>query len=225
MRAVPRVRAWPSPLAPLPHSGRGEAAARAVAFQQPARGLVLLALLIMLILVAVGALAAAEVWSTALKREREVELLFIGNQYRRAIESYWKMSPGRRAYPPSIDVLLTDNRFPNPVHHLRRIYRDPMSESGEFEPIVQANALIGVRSTSADAPIKKAGFGPLYAQFESAESYAQWQFIFLPRGATLIANPGANPNPSPPPIGQGPFSQGPAPGVPVPQPPQVPTGR
>jgi type II secretory pathway pseudopilin PulG len=50
-------------------------------------GLVLLALLIMLILVAVGALAAAEVWSTTLKREREVELLFVGNQYRRAIES------------------------------------------------------------------------------------------------------------------------------------------
>src|SRR5690242_7781649 len=155
-------------------------------------GLVLLALLIMLILVAVGALAAAEVWSTTLKREREVQLLFVGNQYRRAIESYWKMSPGRRAYPPSIDVLLTDNRFPNPVHHLRRVYRDPMTESGEFEPILLANGLIGVHSTSVDAPIKKAGFLPYFKQFEDAESYAQWQFIFSPRGVPpVIPTPGS----------------------------------
>jgi type II secretory pathway pseudopilin PulG len=181
------------------------------------RGLVLLALLIMLILVAVGALAAAEVWSTTLKREREVELLFVGNQYRRAIESYWKMSPGRRAYPPSIDVLLTDNRFPNPVHHLRRVYRDPMTESGEFEPILQANAFIGVRSTSPDTPIKKAGFSPIYAQFENADSYAQWQFIFSPRGVQAPVNSVQNPSPPPPS-----FNQGPAPGVNVPQ---VPTGR
>jgi type II secretory pathway pseudopilin PulG len=191
--------------------------------QVPSRssGLVLLALLIMLILVAVGALAAAEVWSTTLKREREVELLFIGNQYRRAIEEYWKMSPGRRAYPPSIDVLLTDNRFPNPVHHLRRVYRDPMTESGEFQPVMQANALIGVHSTSTDVPIKKAGFARVYAQFESAESYDQWQFVFLPRGVQQApVNSGAvAPNPNLPSFSP---SQGPAPGVPLPQ---APTGR
>lgn len=180
----------------------------------------LLALLIMLILVGVGALAAAEVWSTTLKREREVQLMFVGNQYRRAIESYWKVSPGRRAYPPSIDVLLTDNRFPNPVHHLRRVYRDPMTETGEFEPVMQANALIGVRSTSEDVPIKKAGFPQVYQQFENADTYAQWQFVFLPRGGTLPVNSGVvGPNPNLPSFSP---SQGPAPGVPVPQ---APTGR
>jgi len=192
----------------------------------PARtlGLVLLALLIMLILVGVGALGAAEVWSTTLKREREAQLLFVGEQYRRAIGDYWRMSPGRRAYPPSIDVLLTDDRFPNPVHHLRRVYRDPMTEAGEFEPILQANAMIGVHSTSTDAPMKRAGFSQLYAQFENADSYAQWSFVFVPKGVNFNAaslNPG-NPlnapiNPSAPSL-----NQGPAPGVPVPQ---APTGR
>jgi len=205
-------------------STAGRKAARTAALQRPAQGLVLLALLIMLILVGVGALGAAEVWSTTLKREREAQLLFVGEQYRRAIGDYWRMSPGRRAYPPSIDVLLTDDRFPNPVHHLRRAYRDPMTESGEFEPIMQANAVIGVHSTSADAPIKRAGFPQSYAQFKDAESYAQWQFVFAPKGVNLNAatlNPN-NPlnapvNPSAPS-----FNQGPAPGVPVPQ---APTGR
>jgi len=181
---------------------------------------VLLALLIMLILVGVAALAAAEVWSTTLKREREVQLMFVGNQYRRAVESYWKVSPGRRAYPPSIDVLLTDNRFPNPVHHLRRVYRDPMTETGEFEPIIQGNAFIGVHSTSEDTPIKKAGFAPIYSQFENADTYSQWQFVFLPKGVQPPANSGVvAPNPNLPSFSP---SQGPAPGVPVPQ---APTGR
>jgi type II secretory pathway pseudopilin PulG len=187
-------------------------------------GLVLLALLIMLILIGVGALGAAEVWSTTLKRERETELLFIGNQYRRAIQEYWKMSPGRRAYPPSVDVLLTDNRFPNPVHHLRRVYRDPMTATGEFEPIVQANALVGVHSVSTDAPIKHAGFPTWFQQFENAESYSQWHFMFLPPGAQLA--PGATTQqPVISGLNQGSSftpSQGPAPGVPVPQ---VPPGR
>jgi type II secretory pathway pseudopilin PulG len=190
---------------------------------RPAAGLVLLALLIMLVLIGVAALGAAEVWATSVKREREAELLFVGDQYRRAILSYWKVSPGRRAYPPSIDVLLTDNRFPNPVHHLRRVYRDPMTETGEFEPIIQANALMGVHSTSDAAPIKKANFAQPYKQFESAETYAQWQFIFLPPGVQQLANPNAPPTPQPNSPDPNSPSQGPAPGVPLP--PQAPTGR
>ncbi|HEX4596173.1 MAG TPA: type II secretion system protein [Burkholderiaceae bacterium] len=186
----------------------------------------LLALLIMLILVGVAALAAGEVWSTTLKRERETELLFIGNQYRRAIEEYMKMSPRRRAFPPSVDVLLTDNRFPNPVHHLRRLYRDPMTENGEFEPIMQSNGLIGIHSVSTDAPIKKAGFPPALAQFENADTYAQWQFIFVPKGVNVNLNPNANSlNPNINPNTQVPgFNQGPAPGVQL-QPAPDPTGR
>lgn len=199
-----------------------ERPARARTMGRPPRasGLVLLALLIMLILVAVAALAAAEVWATTLKRERETQLLFVGEQYRRAIESYWKVSPGRRAYPPSMDVLLTDDRFPNPVHHLRRLYRDPMTETGEFEPIMQSNALVGVHSTSTDVPIKQANFPPQYQAFKDAEDYTKWQFIFVPKGTNLLLAPGAQPaipqpgSPSP--------SQGPAPGVPVPLP--APTG-
>ena len=145
-------------------------------------------------------------------------------QYRRAIASYWKVSPGRRSYPPSIEVLLTDDRFPNPVHHLRRIYRDPMTESGEFEPLKQANSVVGVHTTSDDAPIKHAGFPKRYKLFEDAEHYSQWQFVFAPPGAASVILPANGQNPQQP--GQAPpdpsSQQGPAPGVTLPQ---VPTGR
>jgi type II secretory pathway pseudopilin PulG len=187
------------------------------------RGLVLLALLIMLILIGVAALAAGEVWSTTLKREREAELLFVGSQYRRAVAEYWRMSPGRRSYPVTLDSLLTDERFPNPVHHLRRLYRDPMTETGEFEVIKLANGISGVHSTSQDEPIKRANFPVIYKTFEEAENYSQWNFVFTPTGVNPLVNPGAVPAQSPAPTTPD-TPQGPAPGVSVPMP-QSPPGR
>jgi type II secretory pathway pseudopilin PulG len=195
-------------------SPRGRAAGR----RAGQRGLVLIALMLMLVLVGIGALAAAEVWSTQRQREREVELMFDGDQYRRAIEEYWKSTPGpRKLLPSSIEQLLTDDRFPNPVHHLRRAYRDPMNENGDWELIKVNNALTGVRSASTQAPIKRAGFPQRYKQFEKAETYADWQFVFSPTGVLFNPQPGApmqplTPTPSTPGVG--------APGVPVPNLPQ-----
>ena len=157
------------------------------------RGLMLIALLLTLMLLSIGMLAAAEVWATARKREREQELLWAGDQYRRAIESYWRMMPGRMVLPNSIKQLLDDDRFPNPVHHLRQVYRDPMTEDGMFALIVVNNALVGVHSKSKDTPIKLARFPKRYEQFASAKDYSQWQFVFVP--PTLSTAPGTTANP------------------------------
>jgi len=168
--------------------------------RQTQGGLVLIALMLMLILVGIGALSAAEIWSTARKREREVELLWVGDQYRRAVESYWKTTPGpRKVLPTTISQLLNDDRFPNPVHHLRQAYRDPMAEDTDFEPVIINNALVGVHSTSTAVPMKHAHFPRKYAQFATAEDYSQWKFVFIPptRATTgppvLAPNPGALP--------------------------------
>lgn len=163
------------------------------------RGIVLIALLLMLMLVGIGALSAAEVWSTTRKREREVELLWVGDQYRAAIESYWKTTPGpRKILPSSIAQLLNDDRFPNPVHHLRAAYRDPMDEQTDFDLIVVNNALIGVHSTSTQVPLKIARFPRRYGKFADAKDYTQWQFVFVPPVApvntpTYAPTPGAPP--------------------------------
>ena len=175
------------------HPDRAGSAAR-LAGAAGERGLVLIALLLMLMLVGIGALSAAEVWSTARKHEREVQLLWVGEQYRHAIESYWKSTPGpRKILPTSIGQLLNDDRFPNPVHHLRQAYRDPMAEDIDFDPIVINNALVGVHSTSKGTPMKHAHFPKRYLQFESAEDYSQWQFMFLPPRSRLTPTPQSNP--------------------------------
>jgi type II secretory pathway pseudopilin PulG len=147
------------------------------------RGLVLLAVLMVLVLVGLAALAGAEVWATALKREREAELLFVGEQYRRAIESYWRASPTPiKALPNSLEQLLADDRFPMPVRHLRRRYPDPITGSGDWGLVRIGNGIAGVYSTSQDAPLKQSGFPPHLIDFEHAGRYDQWRFVFrLPR--------------------------------------------
>jgi type II secretory pathway pseudopilin PulG len=148
-------------------------------------GLVLLGVLLLLVLAGLAALVGAEVWATAVKREREEQLLFVGEQYRRAIESYWLASPGPvKTLPKSLADLLADDRFPMPVRHLRRLYRDPLDERADWGLIKIGNGIAGIHSTSAATPLKRSGFPARYAHFEGAESYSHWRFVFqVPRRA------------------------------------------
>ena len=145
-----------------------------------ARGLVLLALLIFLALTTLAVTVASEFWSMALQREREAELLFVGNQYRRAIESYWTASPGPvKTMPTSIRQLLLDDRFPQPVMHLRRQYVDPMTGE-DMKLVTTGNVIVGVHSRSKDTPIKQTNFSDRNTQFDNATTYQQWRFVFTP---------------------------------------------
>lgn len=155
--------------------------------RRSSRGLVLLGLLLLLALAALGALVGAEMWATSVKREREEQLMFVGDQYRRAIESYWRASPGPvKDLPRSLDDLLHDRRFPMPVRHLRRAYRDPNDEEAKWGVVKIANGIAGVYSTSDAAPLKKSGFPTRYRGFEHATAYRDWQFLAeVPNGAAL----------------------------------------
>jgi type II secretory pathway pseudopilin PulG len=137
----------------------------------------LLSVLLLLALAALAALAGAEVWATTMRQERERELLFVGDQYRRAIESYWRASPGPvKVLPTSIEDMLADRRFPMPVRHLRRAWRDPLAEGGELTLIRVGNGIAGVHSTSDAVPLKQRGFPERYREFERAASYRDWRF-------------------------------------------------
>lgn len=157
------------------------------------RGLVLLALLLFLALSSLWVALASDVWATVRQREREEDLLFVGEQYRRAIESYWRASPGSaKTLPVSLEVLLVDDRFPMPIHHLRRMYADPIT-GGELAVVREGNAITGVYSKSTDAPRKVAGFPPRYQHFGDAASYDQWRFVFLPPRRLQRAPPPRSP--------------------------------
>jgi type II secretory pathway pseudopilin PulG len=119
-------------------------------------------------------------WSTAVKREREQELLFAGDQIRKAIDSYYRETVGGRApeYPHSLQDLLKDPRFPSVRRHLRRVYRNPLSKDGKWELILDKRGSIrGVFANSMERPTKSARFPAGYESFEKAAAYSDWKFV------------------------------------------------
>ena len=146
-----------------------------------ARGVVLLALLLVLALGSIGLMAAADVWSVTRQREREQELLYVGDQYRQAIQRYYYGAPpgGGRALPTSLEALLDDERYPVPIHHLRRLYPDPITGSNEWGLLQAGQGISGVYSLSEAQPIKQAGFPTIYQIFADKSSYRDWVFAFV----------------------------------------------
>ena len=141
-------------------------------------GLALLGVIVFVAALGIGMAALGTVWQTAAQREKEAELLFVGDQFRNAIESF-QSSPvnGAVVLPKTFDDLLADRRFPNPVRHLRRVYRDPLTGLDEWGLIRGSDGgIAGVYSLASGAPRKTANFPPRYAHFEKAESYQDWRF-------------------------------------------------
>jgi type II secretory pathway pseudopilin PulG len=163
------------------------------------RGFTFLGLLIIVMIMGAGLAATGALFSHAAQREKERELLFVGNQFRAAIESYYRRSPGAASYPKALADLLEDKRFPMPQHHLRRLYADPITGQPDWA-LVEAPGgagIMGVRSRSEAAPIKTGNFDARDAAFEGAGSYAEWQFVYTPPQAPAAspAEPPKNPAP------------------------------
>lgn len=149
------------------------------------RGFTFVALLIAVAIISTGVTGAAELWSQQERRERERELLFIGGEFRRAIERYYLDSPGvAKSYPQELTDLIEDRRFPTPRRHLRRLYRDPMTGKAEWGVLeAPTGGIMGVKSLSSAETLKKAGFSLENRAFEGALSYAQWEFSYEPVAA------------------------------------------
>ena len=93
----------------------------------PKRGFTYLGVMIIVMVMGMALAAFGTIYSQTAQRDKEAELLFVGEQFRAAIESYYLKSPGERAYPKKLEDLVEDKRFPMPMRHLRRIYRDPIT--------------------------------------------------------------------------------------------------
>ena len=154
------------------------------------RGFTYLAVLFLVALMGLALTGIATVWHTAAQREKERDLLYVGKQFRLAIESYYEGSPGAlKKYPPNLEELLKDSRFPGIRRHLRRIYRDPVGGGSEWGLVpAPEGGIMGVHSLSADAPLKRGNFREAERGLADKGRYADWQFVYRP----------AQPNPAQP---------------------------
>jgi type II secretory pathway pseudopilin PulG len=152
------------------------------------QGFTYVGLLFAIVLLGVLLSAAGVVWHTAMKREKEKELLFVGAQYQEALRSYHAvLVNGKAAYPRSLEELVEDRRFPMPVRHLRKRYVDPVTNSPDWGLVRSGGGIAGVYSLSGEAPLKRADFGSCCDGFEKARNYAEWKFAIPVEAAAAPA--------------------------------------
>lgn len=143
-------------------------------------GFTYLSVLVIIVIAGIMLGAIGTSWRTIMKREKEEELLFRGQQIRDAITRWYKPRGGQHAATPLRDLkdLLQDPRTPATVRYLRRLYTDPMTND-EWDIIVDpAKGIVGVASKSKEKPLKTAGFPDDLQTFTGKTSYSEWQFVY-----------------------------------------------
>lgn len=146
------------------------------------RGYTLLALIVAIAVMSILMAAAMPIWSHVMKREREKELLFRGNQYIEALDRFYRKF-GR--LPLKLEEL-------HKTKCIRRLYPDPMTKDGKWELIyfkvgaqqarrrmpggesaqpLSAGSIIGVVSKSPQKSI---------LIYRGKSHYNQWNFIYQP---------------------------------------------
>lgn len=152
-----------------------------------------------------------EVWRTVRIRDAETELRFVGKEFSRAIGRYYEATPGPvKMYPRKLEDLLSDNRYPGVHRHLRRIYRDPITNRQQWG-LVEApdGGIAGVYSLSQDEPLGMLVFVPVggeggtvsevtQAQTQGPKEeriprYSDWRFVYTPKAPPAVV-PAAPPS-------------------------------
>jgi type II secretory pathway pseudopilin PulG len=119
---------------------------------------------------------------TAERREKEADLLRVGQAYRNAIMDYYQSSPGtEKALPAKPEDLLLDQRATRTRRPLRKLYRDPITGAKEWGYVYKDDRLIGVYSLSTAKPLKREGFPLELMNFKDAATYQNWRFVYDPQ--------------------------------------------
>ncbi|WP_407830778.1 type II secretion system protein [Verminephrobacter eiseniae] len=154
-------------------------------------------LLLLLAFIGVGLAVAAQLHATAVQRQCEQELLAIGWQFRTALGRYHEAQQvaGKKEYPPSLEDLLQDPRFPGIERHLRKIFVDPITRKKQWGTLKIGGRIVGVHSLSEAATLKRDGFEPEDMAFKGKQKYSDWVFTYPPNLIVPVeseAAPGAS---------------------------------
>lgn len=144
-------------------------------------GVTYLWMLFLVFLMGLGLGKTLDVYSSMLQREREEELLYVGEAYREAIKRFYLGSPGSvKEYPRNLQDLLRDPRHLTRRRYLRTLYSDPMTGLPFIPVPAPQGGIWGVRSSSTARPWRAAPAEVSAAGGMYASSYQQWLFVYSP---------------------------------------------
>ena len=144
------------------------------------------ALLVSMTVICLLISVAVPVWRTSMRRERERELVFRGQQYVRAIVLFQRKYAG--TFPPTIDVLLQErflrHRYQDPITNedFQLLYVDVPSggalDGGAIVPTLtnRGRGIMGVVSRSRQTSLRR---------YQGRDHYDEWTFIAGPVGTTI----------------------------------------
>lgn len=127
---------------------------RAAGDTRSENGFVLLAVLFLVALILITLAVAAPKIAQSIRRDRELELMHRGEQYKRAVKLYYRKFG---AYPSSIDQLVNTNQ----IRFLRKRYTDPMTGKDDWKIIHQGEQHVKIMGLFGQ-PIASSG-GPAAA--------------------------------------------------------------
>ncbi|MFP3757706.1 type II secretion system protein [Cupriavidus sp. SIMBA_020] len=142
----------------------------------------LLALLIFIAILGLVGMSAVKIGTLTDRREAEEQLLYVGTQYRRALQLYVDGTPpGQPRFPPTLTALLRDPRYPQPRRYLRALYPDPITKRNDWALLLSPEGgVMGLHSRSEQEPIRQTNFSPPFEHFNRLKKYSDWVFYYLP---------------------------------------------
>lgn len=122
--------------------------------------------------------AVAQRWSDQISREKERQLLRVGEAYARALAEYRADSPGSdKRYPRSLEQLVLDDRFVGTRRHLRELYPDPITGQADWALLRDARGdIMGLHSRSEQRPWARLPLRLDSTDLPAANRYADWAF-------------------------------------------------
>ena len=148
-------------------------------------GFTYLAVLLAMLILALATQGVMTFVSQQAQREREADLLRIGQTIAKAIGTYYESTPGMvKRWPQNLEDLLDDRRQVSIQRHLREVYPDPITRLPNWGLVMAAEGGIkGVYSISTDASIRMGAVELDTMTLDATTHYSSWQFVYQPSAA------------------------------------------
>jgi type II secretory pathway pseudopilin PulG len=164
------------------------------------RGFIYMALVVFFGVFAIFAGSAMIAGGMLQRRTGEEQLLYVGTEFRNALQSYCatslQLQPDKPPYPARLEDLLEDTRVTPPKRHLRQIYRDPLTGQANWATVAApGGGIMGVHSLSPAKAVKLFGFPPEFKHLEGKTKIVDWVFSYEVPAGLLPSLPAAAASP------------------------------